>query len=104
LNVAQVLLFALILLLAMVFTLVFFVNALTAVLTFCSLIGYAIIYTIWLKRHSSKHRDWRSRGRCPPVLGWSAVTGTVDQGVAFVLIIFVWTPPHFWALAIHRRR
>jgi len=82
-----------------------FVNALTAVLTFASLIGYAVIYTLWLKRATSQNIViGGAAGAAPPVLGWVAVTGRVDASALLLfLIIFVWTPPHFWALAIARR-
>jgi protoheme IX farnesyltransferase len=81
------------------------VNALTAVLTFVSLIGYAIVYTVWLKRATPQNIViGGAAGAAPPVLGWTAVTGSVDPGALLLfLIIYVWTPPHFWALAIHRR-
>src|SRR5271154_339837 len=81
------------------------VNGLTAVLTFCSLIGYAIIYTLWLKRATPQNIViGGAAGAAPPVLGWAAVTNTVDpHALLLFLIIFAWTPPHFWALAIARR-
>ena len=81
------------------------VNVLTAVLTFCSLIGYAIIYTVWLKHATPQNIViGGAAGAAPPVLGWTAVTGTVDPyALLLFLIIFTWTPPHFWALAIARR-
>jgi heme o synthase len=81
------------------------VNRLTAVLTFCSLIGYAIVYTLWLKRATPQNIViGGAAGAAPPVLGWAAVTGTVDpQALLLFLIVFTWTPPHFWALAIARR-
>ncbi len=81
------------------------VNALTAALTFCSLIGYAMIYTLWLKRATPQNIViGGAAGAAPPVLGWAAVTGTVDaHALLLFLIIFTWTPPHFWALAIARR-
>lgn len=82
-----------------------FVNMLTAVLTFLSLIGYAVVYTMYLKRATPQNIViGGAAGAAPPVLGWTAVTGTVDpHALLLFLIIFVWTPPHFWALAIHRR-
>lgn len=85
--------------------LVVFVNTLTAVLTFLSLIGYAVVYTMYLKRATPQNIViGGAAGAAPPVLGWTAVTGTVDpHALLLFLIIFVWTPPHFWALAIHRR-
>jgi protoheme IX farnesyltransferase len=81
------------------------VNALTAALTFCSLIGYAMVYTLWLKRATPQNIViGGAAGAAPPVLGWAAVTGTVDaHALLLFLIIFTWTPPHFWALAIARR-
>ncbi len=85
--------------------LVAFVNTLTAVLTFASLIGYAVVYTVWLKRATPQNIViGGAAGAAPPVLGWAAVTGTVDANALLLfLIIFAWTPPHFWALAIARR-
>jgi protoheme IX farnesyltransferase len=85
--------------------LAFLVNMLTAVLTFLSLIGYAVIYTVWLKRATSQNIViGGAAGAAPPVLGWAAVTNSVDPNALLLfLIIFVWTPPHFWALAIARR-
>jgi len=85
--------------------LVQFVNTLTASLTFASLIGYAVIYTLYLKRATPQNIViGGAAGAAPPVLGWTAVTGHVDPNALLLfLIIFVWTPPHFWALAIHRR-
>ncbi len=81
------------------------VNPLTAALTFVSLIGYAVIYTVWLKRATSQNIViGGAAGAAPPVLGWAAVTGRVDANALLLfLIIFAWTPPHFWALAIARR-
>jgi protoheme IX farnesyltransferase len=81
------------------------VNLLTAVLTFCSLIGYAVVYTLWLKRATPQNIViGGAAGAAPPVLGWTAVTGSIDPNALLLfLIIFVWTPPHFWALAIARR-
>jgi protoheme IX farnesyltransferase len=97
--------FALALALAGVGVLALFVNALTAALTFLSLIGYAIVYTVWLKRATPQNIViGGAAGAAPPVLGWTAVTGHVDgYALLLFLIIFTWTPPHFWALAIARR-
>lgn len=83
----------------------FLVNSLTALLTFLSLMGYAFVYTLYLKRATPQNIViGGAAGAAPPVLGWAAVTGTVDaHALLLFLIIFVWTPPHFWALAIHRR-
>jgi protoheme IX farnesyltransferase len=84
--------------------LVLFVNTLTAVLTFLSLVGYALIYTVFLKRTTPQNIVIGGvAGAAPPLLGWTAVTGQLDYGgLLLLLIIFVWTPPHFWALAIYR--
>ena len=85
--------------------LVLLVNPLTAILTLCSLIGYAFIYTMYLKRATPQNIViGGAAGAAPPVLGWTAVTGQIDpNSLLLFLIIFAWTPPHFWALAIHRR-
>lgn len=84
--------------------LVFGVNTLTAVLTLGSLIGYSVIYTLYLKRATPQNIViGGAAGAAPPVLGWTAVTGSVDpHALLLFLIIFVWTPPHFWALALYR--
>jgi protoheme IX farnesyltransferase len=81
------------------------VNVLTAMLTFASLIGYAIIYTVWLKHATPQNIViGGAAGAAPPVLGWCAVTDSVHpHALLLFLIIFAWTPPHFWALAIARR-
>ena len=83
----------------------FVVNPLTAVLTFASLIGYAVIYTVYLKRATPQNIViGGAAGAAPPVLGWAAVTGEVHaDALLLFLIIFVWTPPHFWALAIAKK-
>jgi heme o synthase len=85
--------------------LAFLVNLLTALLTFISLIGYAVVYTVWLKRATSQNIViGGAAGAAPPVLGWTAVTNSIDPNALLLfLIIFAWTPPHFWALAIARR-
>jgi heme o synthase len=85
--------------------LVAFVNVLTAALTFASLIVYAVVYTVWLKRATPQNIViGGAAGAAPPVLGWVAVTNHIDpQALLLFLIIFAWTPPHFWALAIARR-
>jgi protoheme IX farnesyltransferase len=82
----------------------FYVNPLTALLTFISLIAYAGVYTGYLKRATSQNIVIGGlAGAAPPLLGWTAVTGQLDpQALLLVLIIFTWTPPHFWALAIYR--
>jgi protoheme IX farnesyltransferase len=84
--------------------LLYFVNTLTASLTLLSLIGYAGIYTLYLKRATPQNIVIGGlAGAAPPLLGWTAVTNHIDpHSLLLVLIIFVWTPPHFWALAIHR--
>lgn len=84
----------------------FFVNPLTAWLTLVALIGYAGIYTMYLKRATPQNIViGGAAGAAPPVLGWAAVTGAVTaQSLALFLIIFIWTPPHFWALAIERHK
>ena len=101
----DVLVFALSLGLLAMAVLVTGTNMLTAVLTFLSLIGYAIVYTAWLKRATPQTIViGGAAGAAPPVLGWVAVTGNLDpQAILLFLIIFTWTPPHFWALAIYRR-
>ncbi|MEK9542279.1 MAG: heme o synthase [Luminiphilus sp.] len=85
--------------------LVLWVNVLTAVLTVASLIGYAFVYTMYLKRATPQNIVIGGlAGAAPPLLGWTAVTGELHgHALLLVLIIFAWTPPHFWALAIHRR-
>ena len=105
LTEARVLIFALALGMLSMLILVAFVNVLTAVLTFVSLIGYAIVYTAWLKRATPQNIViGGAAGAAPPVLGWTAVTGQVSpDALLLFLIIFVWTPPHFWALAIFRK-
>lgn len=101
----QALAFALVLAALSMLVLVLWVNLLTAVLTFLSLIGYAVIYTVFLKRATPQNIVIGGiAGAAPPALGWAAVTGQLHpHALLLVLIIFVWTPPHFWALAIFRR-
>jgi protoheme IX farnesyltransferase len=85
--------------------LILFVNWLTAILTFISLIGYAVIYTMYLKRATPQNIViGGAAGAAPPVLGWTAVAGSagIEYALLLFLIVFIWTPPHFWALAIHR--
>ena len=81
------------------------INVLTAILTVASLVGYAFIYTMFLKRATPQNIVIGGlAGAAPPLLGWTAVTGEIHaHGLLLVLIIFAWTPPHFWALAIHRK-
>ncbi|MFC5527362.1 heme o synthase [Rhodanobacter ginsengisoli] len=101
----QVLVFAVLLGIASMLVLVLLVNTLTAVLTFGGLIGYALVYTAYLKRATPQNIVIGGlAGAIPPVLGWTAVTGHLHPfALQLCLIIFVWTPPHFWALAIFRR-
>ena len=82
-----------------------YVNTLTMALTLASLIGYAFIYTVYLKRATPQNIVIGGlAGAAPPLLGWASVTNSIDPyALLLVLIIFVWTPPHFWALAIYRR-
>ncbi len=105
LSTGQVLGFAIALGVLSMTLLVLFVNVLCAALTFASLIGYAIVYTGWLKRATPQNIViGGAAGAAPPVLGWVAVTEHHWQyALLLFLIIFVWTPPHFWALAIFRR-
>lgn len=86
------------------FILLYFVNPLTAILTFLSLIGYAVFYTLYLKHATPQNIVIGGiAGAIPPMLGWTAVTGSISaEACLLVLIIYVWTPPHFWALAIYR--
>ncbi|WP_244244057.1 heme o synthase [Marilutibacter alkalisoli] len=106
---ARALVFALALAALSMAVLVLWVNTITAVLTFASLIGYAIVYTVFLKRATPQNIVIGGiAGAAPPLLGWAAVTGMQGEwdwphALLLVLIIFVWTPPHFWALAIFRR-
>jgi len=87
-------------------SLALFVNMLTAWLTLLSLVGYAVIYTMYLKRATPQNIVIGGlAGAAPPLLGWTAVTGEIHAyGLLLVLIVFTWTPPHFWALAIHREK
>jgi len=105
LSERQALIFAAILCVASMLTLWFMVNPLTAVLTFASLIGYAVIYTVYLKRATPQNIViGGAAGAAPPVLGWTAVTGEIHgDALILFLIIFIWTPPHFWALAIAKK-
>jgi protoheme IX farnesyltransferase len=97
--------FAVLLAAASVFILTAWINVLTAVLTFASMIGYAVVYTMYLKKATPQNIVIGGlAGATPPLLGWTSVTNSVDpHGLLLVLIIYTWTPPHFWALAIHRR-
>ncbi|GAA5315965.1 MAG: heme o synthase [Candidatus Pelagadaptatus aseana] len=82
-----------------------FINPVTAWLTMASLLGYAVIYTLFLKRATPQNIVIGGiAGAAPPLLGWTAVTGEIHgYGLLLVLIVFAWTPPHFWALAVHRK-
>tara|TARA_R110002049_G_scaffold237307_8_gene410408 strand:- start:2737 stop:3642 length:906 start_codon:yes stop_codon:yes gene_type:complete len=101
----QALSFALLLAIMGLSLLWFKVNHTTAWLTLFSLIGYAVIYTLFLKRATPQNITIGGlAGAMPPLLGWTAVTGQIDpNGLLLVIIIFVWTPPHFWALALHKK-
>jgi protoheme IX farnesyltransferase len=101
----QALTFAAVLCVISMLMLSILVNPLTAVLTFASLIGYAIIYTVYLKRSTPQNIVvGGAAGAAPPILGWAAVTGSIHaDALLLFLIIFVWTPPHFWALAIAKK-
>jgi protoheme IX farnesyltransferase len=101
----QAILFAISLMVVSMTLLGAFVNALTAILTFIAMIGYAVIYTVYLKRATPQNIVWGgAAGAAPPLLGWTAVTGELGtEALLLFLIIFIWTPPHFWALAIRRR-
>ncbi len=105
LSAVQALTFAAVLCVISMSILTFLVNPLTAVLTFASLIGYAVIYTVYLKRSTPQNIVvGGAAGAAPPVLGWTAVTGEVHaDALLLFLIVFVWTPPHFWSLAIARK-
>ncbi len=105
LNSKNVLVFAGIIGLIAMIILVVFVNYLTAILTFASLIGYAIIYTVYLKHMTPQNIViGGAAGAAPPVLGWCAITGELHpHALLLFLIVFVWTPPHFWALAVAKR-
>lgn len=106
LTAAQALAFALALGAVSMLVLVQWVNGLTAVLTFASLIGYAVVYTVFLKHWTPQNIViGGAAGAAPPVLGWTAVTGQVSpDALLLFLIIFCWTPPHFWALALYREK
>jgi heme o synthase len=105
LTTTQALAYAAVLCVASMTMLWMLVNPLTAVLTFGSLIGYAVLYTVWLKHITPQNIViGGAAGAAPPLLGWTAVTGHADpHALLLFLVIFAWTPPHFWALAIARR-
>jgi len=106
LTAPQALAFAVGLAAVSMLVLVQWVNALTALLTFASLIGYAVVYTVFLKHWTPQNIViGGAAGAAPPVLGWTAVTGQVSpDALLLFLIIFCWTPPHFWALALYREK
>lgn len=101
----KALLFAATLSMLSMFILSFFINPLTAFLTLFGIVGYAFVYTLYLKRATPQNIVIGGlAGAIPPLLGWTAVTNQIDpHALLLVLIVFIWTPPHFWALAIHRR-
>ena len=105
LSEANALTFAMILCVLSMAMLWFLVNPLTAILTFLSLIGYAVVYTVFLKRATPQNIViGGAAGAAPPILGWTAVTGEIhSDALLLFLIIFTWTPPHFWALAIAKK-
>ena len=105
LDTTRVVLFAASLGLTGMAILLVWINALTAWLTLASLLGYAVIYTLFLKHATPQNIVIGGlAGAAPPLLGWTAVTGEVHgHALLLVLIIFAWTPPHFWALAVHRK-
>ena len=106
LNEGNVLYFAITLAGLSMAMLIWQINLLTAVLTFVSLIGYAVIYTVYLKWATPQNIViGGAAGAAPPLLGWTAITGEIHYNALLLfLIVFVWTPPHFWALAIYRRQ
>jgi heme o synthase len=105
LRTSQALVFAGVLCVGSMVVLWLSAGALCALLTFASLIGYAVIYTVWLKHATPQNIViGGAAGAAPPLLGWVAVTHSIDaQALVLFLIIFTWTPPHFWSLAIARR-
>ncbi len=105
LLIVHALIFAAVLCVISMIMLAVLVNPLTAVLTFASLIGYAVIYTVYLKRSTPQNIVvGGAAGAAPPVLGWTAVTGEIHaDALLLFLIVFVWTPPHFWSLAIAKK-
>ncbi len=105
LKMWQAIAFALLLALISMLILVIWVNPLTAVLTFASMIGYGVVYTVFLKPATPLNIViGGAAGAAPPLLGWVAMTGVISaEACLLFLIIFAWTPPHFWALALYRR-
>ena len=106
LSTREALLFALVIGVASMAILALWVNTLTAVLTFITLIGYSIVYTVYLKHATPQNIViGGAAGAAPPVLGWAAITGQVaPDALLLFLIIFLWTPPHFWSLALYREK
>ena len=104
-GTAHALTFALVLAVVSMIVLIHWVNTLTAILTFVSLIGYAVVYTVFLKHWTPQNIViGGAAGAAPPVLGWAAVNGSINgDALLLFLIIFCWTPPHFWALALYRK-
>lgn len=102
----NVVIFALVLAFLSAVMLFVFVNTLTMMLTMASMVGYAVIYTMFLKRATPQNIViGGAAGAAPPVLGWTSITGELhSEALLLFLIIFVWTPPHFWALAIKRQK
>ncbi len=105
LNVWQAVVFAALLCISGMVILVVWVNTLTAILTFVSMVGYGVIYTVFLKPATPQNIViGGAAGAAPPLLGWTAMTNAITpEGCLLFLIIFAWTPPHFWALALYRR-
>ncbi len=105
LDVWQAIVFAAFLCVAGMVILVIWVNTLTAMLTFVSMVGYGLIYTVFLKPATPQNIViGGAAGAAPPLLGWTAMTNAITpEGCLLFLIIFAWTPPHFWALALYRR-
>ncbi len=105
-NAMAAMIFACVLSMASMLILAIWVNTLTAILTFASMVGYAVIYTVFLKRATPQNIViGGAAGAMPPVLGWTAVTGEIaSDALLLFLIIFCWTPPHFWALALYREK
>lgn len=105
LSTKNVIIYASLMAISGFFILYFYVNILTAWLTFGSLVGYAFVYTLYLKRNTPQNIViGGAAGATPPLLGWTAMTGQIDLiAVILFLIIFTWTPPHFWALALYRK-
>lgn len=102
--ISQAVTFSLFMAISGLWLLTFYVNVLTAILTFAGLFGYAFVYTIYLKHKTPQNIVWGGlAGALPPLLGWTSMTNTIgSEGVILTFIIFVWTPAHFWPLAIDR--